>query len=140
MSRRVVLTSLVVAAAALAAAGCGSSSSSSKTSTAAKAATTPPTPQTPSTGTGTTAAPVGAMPSNIPNSTPIGDPRVRSFLIAELAKQKSIPAKDDAPIVDCTIKKLEGQGYKTVGDAGSHLDKVKADAAQCAVNVATGKS
>jgi hypothetical protein len=122
---------VLVVVPALIAAGCGSSSkSSTKPSTAANkpAATTPPTPQTPSTGTGTSMS-VGMTG---PNNVPLNSPALKTALTAQFAKDSRIPAKFDAPLADCLLKKLEGNGYKTVGDAKAHPSVIRADALACA--------
>jgi hypothetical protein len=143
MSRRVLLVTAIIAATAIAAEGCGSSSSSkSNAKTSGQAATTPPTPQTPSTGTGTsttaTKPPSNLIPSHLSSSTPINSPALREALVKKLATVSAIPAKDDGPIADCVVKKLESQGIKTYGDANSHLSDVRTAAASCTRQVLTG--
>ncbi len=96
--------------------------------------TTQLTPTTASTGTNDSTV----MPGGIPNSTSLSAPEVRRFLIQELSRQKSIPAKDDGPIVDCVVSKLESQGYHTVGDAGQHNSTVKSDAQACTLQLLRG--
>ncbi len=134
MSRRFVLTPVVVVA-AISAAACGSSSTKSTTGTAAvKPASTPAVPQTPSTGTSTS-----LMPSNVMgtsgSSVPLNSPALKTALAARFAKDKRIPAKDDGPLADCLLKKLQAKGYKTVGDAEKHVDVIKSEAVACAAQL-----
>jgi hypothetical protein len=142
MSKRFSLVAVLVAVAALAAAGCGSSSSSKSKAITGQAATTPPTPQTPSTGTGTsttaTKPPTSLIPSHLSASTPITSPALRDALVKKLATVTAIPAKDDGPIADCVIKKLQSHGIQTYGDANTHLTVVRNDAATCTKQVLTG--
>ena len=142
MSKRFSLVTVLVAVAALAAAGCGSSSSKSKANPG-QVATTPSAPQTPSptgTGTSTTASttPANLIPSSVSASTPITSPALHDALVKKLATVSAIPAKDDGPIADCVVKKLESQGIKTYGDANKHLSDVRDAAATCTKQVLTG--
>jgi hypothetical protein len=67
-----------------------------------------------------------------PTPVPLNSPALRTALIAQFAKNRAIPAKYDAPLADCLIKKLQANGYKTVGDAQAHPNVVQAEATACA--------
>jgi cell division septation protein DedD len=140
MSKRFSLLTAVIAVAALAAAGCGSSSSKSKAITG-QVATTPPAPQTPSTPSGTsttaTTTPSSVIPTSLSSSTPITSPALRVALVKKLATVSAIPRKDDGPIADCVIKKLEAKGIKTYGEANKQLTDVRDDAAACTKQILT---
>lgn len=116
---------LTLSVAALAAAGCGSSSTS-KT----KPVRAPVTPSTSATSTGTTSA---VNPAQIKSSTPIGDPAVRSLIIAgerQVAHGKATEAQLNQ-LADCVIKKYEAAGVTTAGQLESHQAQAKTYGAQC---------
>ena len=63
---------------------------------------------------------------------------LKAALVKKLASVSAIPAKDDGPIADCVIKKLQSQGVKTYGDANKRLSDVRNAAATCTRQVLTG--
>jgi hypothetical protein len=116
---------LVLSVAAVAAAGCGSSSSSkAPAATTPAAPTTPATPSTPSTTT------TGA---NITGTTPISDPAARALLIQASAQQVGTHLNHAqlTQLVDCTIKKFEAAGVKTVGQLAGKRSQAQSLSAQC---------
>ena len=117
---------LVLSVAAVAAAGCGSSSSSkSPAATTPAAPSTPVTPSTPST-TSTSGA-------NITATTPISDPAARALLIQASAQQVGTHLNHAqlTQLVDCTIKKFEAAGVKTVGQLAGKRSQAQSLSAQC---------
>jgi hypothetical protein len=79
------------------------------------------------------------MPSNVMghsgSSVPLNSPALKTALAARFAQDKRIPAKLDGPLAECLLKKLQGHGYKTVGDAQAHSSVLKADAFACAAQL-----
>ena len=134
MSRRFSLVTVVVALAAIPASGCGSSKSTASTA-ANQSVSSPATPPTPSTGT--SSVPSNLIQGKLSASTPITSPLLRAALIKRLASVSAIPAKDDAPIADCVVKKLDAQGLKTYGDANKQLSVVRTAAATCTRQILT---
>jgi hypothetical protein len=117
---------LALSTAALAAAGCGGSSKSKSTAQTTPAQSTPATPSTPS-PTGTTAAGVNG-------STPISDPRVRSLLIQgeQTRNQGRFSPTQLGNFADCLIKKLQGEGVKTLGELQQHRTEASSLGKACA--------
>ena len=136
MSSRFSVVTVTIAAAAIAAAGCGSGSKSKPNTAANPPAATSPAPATPSTGTGS--VPSNLIPGKLSSSTPISSPVLRAALIKKLASVSAIPAKDDAPIADCVVKKLDSLGIKTYGEANKRLSDVRNAAGVCTRQVLTG--
>jgi hypothetical protein len=115
---------LALSTAALAAAGCGSSS---KSKTTAKTPPAPSTPATPST-TGTTSL------AGVSAATPITDPRVRSLLIQgeQSRNQGRFTQTQLGNFADCLIKKLQGEGVKTLGELQQHRSEASSLGKSCA--------
>lgn len=118
---------LALSTAALAAAGCGSSSKSKTTAKTPPAPSTPATPSTPST-TGTTSL------AGVSTSTPVSDPRVRSLLIQgeQSRNQGRFSPTQLGNFADCLIKKLEGEGVKTLGELQQHRSEASSLGRSCA--------
>jgi hypothetical protein len=118
---------LALSTAALAAAGCGSSSKSKTTAKTPPAPSTPVTPSTPST-TGTTSL------AGVSASTPITDPRVRSLLIQgeQSRNQGRFSPTQLGNFADCLIKKLQGEGVKTLGELQQHRSEASTLGRSCA--------
>ena len=117
---------LALSTAALAAAGCGGSSKSKPTAQTTPAQSTPATPSTASTGT-TSLAGVTA-------STPISDPRVRSLLVQgeQTRNQGRFSQTQLGNFADCLIKKLQGEGVKTLGELQQHRSQASSLGKACA--------
>jgi hypothetical protein len=118
---------LALSTAALAAAGCGSSSKSKTTANAPPAPSTPASASTPS-STGTTSL------AGVSASTPLTDPRVRSLLIAgEQTRNKGRFSQTQlGNFADCLIKKLQGEGVKTLGELQQHSSQASSLGKACA--------
>ena len=121
---------LLLTIAAVAAAGCGSSSSSKNKpasnppATSASQPGTPSTPSTPASG-------------GITASTPISSPAYRALLIKgeQQATQGKFTQTQLGQLADCAIKKLQGQGIKTVGEALQHQSEFRNLGSQCATEL-----
>jgi hypothetical protein len=119
---------VVLSIAAVVAAGCGSSSSSKSSAAGAPAApSTPATPSTPSTTS------TSASAGKVSGSTSISDPAARALLIQASAARVGghLTHPQLTSLVDCTIKKFQAAGIRTVGELGGRQTQAATFSSQC---------
>ena len=123
---------LVVFVAAVAAEGCGGSSSSKSQPANIPAPSSPATSSTPAASStpGTSTSATGGVTA----STSISSPAFRALLIKQISTSVNgkLSQSQLNGIADCAIKKFQGIGVKTVGDASKHGTEARQFGAQCA--------